>query len=84
MEKPCRGPICFGLHPLLCYNPRMKIIYRERTWELPGRMTIRDAIRKVGLHPEAVLAFHEGKLVTDETIVPAGDTVKLIAVVSGG
>ena len=62
----------------------MKIIYRDRTWELPGRITVRDAIRKVGLRPEAVLAMREGKLITDDVIVAEEDTVKLIAVVSGG
>lgn len=62
----------------------MKIIYRDKTWELKGRTTVRDAIRKVGLHPEAVLALRNGKLVTDDVLVSGDDTVRLIAVVSGG
>jgi sulfur carrier protein ThiS len=62
----------------------MKIIYRERTWELKGNTTIRDAIKKVGLDPQAVLALRDGKLVTDDTIAAPDDTIKLIAVVSGG
>lgn len=62
----------------------MRILYRSKTWELTGRTTVRDVIRKVGLHPEAVLAMRDGKLITDDVIVSGDDTVKLIAVVSGG
>jgi sulfur carrier protein ThiS len=62
----------------------MKIIYRDKTWELKGNITIRDAIKKIGMNPEAVLAVRDGKLVTDDVIVRPEDTVKLIAVVSGG
>ncbi|MGQ9493931.1 MAG: MoaD/ThiS family protein [Anaerolineae bacterium] len=62
----------------------MKIIYREKEWELKGNITLRDAIKKVGLHPEAVLALRDGKLITDDVIVKPDDTIQLIAVVSGG
>jgi sulfur carrier protein ThiS len=62
----------------------MKIIYRDKTWELPGKITIRDAIKKIGLDPQGVLALRDGKLVTDDTIAAPDDTIKLIAVVSGG
>jgi sulfur carrier protein len=62
----------------------MKIIYRDREWELPGGMTARDATKKVGLDPEAVLVVRNGELVTDDVILSDGDEVKLIAVVSGG
>lgn len=62
----------------------MKIIYRDKEWELPGGMTARDAIEKVGLDPEAVLVVRNGELVTDDIILSDEDEVKLIAVVSGG
>jgi len=74
---------------LLEYNrggvlPQMKIIYRDKVWELKGNMTVRDAIKKVGLHPEAVLAMRDGELITDDVTAGPDDTIKLIAVVSGG
>lgn len=62
----------------------MKITYRDKTWELKGNTTIRDAIKKVGVDPQAVLALRDGKLVTDDTIAGPDDTIKLVAVVSGG
>ena len=62
----------------------MKIIYRDQVSELQGRTTVRDAVKKVGLHPQAVLAMRDGKLLTDDVIICGDDTIKLIAVVSGG
>lgn len=62
----------------------MKIIYRDKTWELPGGMTVRDAVKKVGLDLQAVLALRDGKLINEETILQHDDVIKLVAVVSGG
>lgn len=62
----------------------MKIIYRDKTWELPGGMTVRDAVKKVGLDLQAVLALRDGKLINEETILEDDDVIKLVAVVSGG
>lgn len=62
----------------------IKLIYRDKTWELRGGMTVRDAILKTGLDPEAVLAVRDGVLINEETILGEDDIVKLVAVVSGG
>ncbi len=62
----------------------MKIIYRDKEWNLRGGMTVRDAILKVGLDPQAVLALRDGKLINEETITREDDTITLVAVVSGG
>ena len=47
-------------------------------------MAIRDAILKVGLDPQSILALREGKLINEETITRENDVIKLISVVSGG
>ncbi len=47
-------------------------------------MTARDAIRKVGLDPEAVLVIRNGELVTDDVILADSDDVRLVSVISGG
>jgi sulfur carrier protein ThiS len=62
----------------------VKLTYRDKSWELRGGMTVRDAILKVGLDPEAVLALRDGILINEETIVRDDDEIKLVAVVSGG
>ena len=58
--------------------------YRNKQHELPAGMTVRDAVLKIGLHPETVLAVYEGKLITDDTVTKDGMRIKLVAVVSGG
>jgi len=61
------------------------LIYRNKTYEVPAGMTVRDAIKKVGLQPETVLAVVDGKLITDDTILKEEmKKVKLVAVISGG
>ena len=62
----------------------VKLIYRHEDWEVKAGMTIRDAILKVGLNPEAVLPVRDGHLINEDTKIRNGDVVKLIAVVSGG
>ena len=62
----------------------VKIVYRDQEWEIKGGMTVRDAILKVGLNVEAVLALREGKLIAEDTILRDGDEIELIAVASAG
>ena len=62
----------------------VKIVYRDQEWEIKGGMTLRDAILKVGLNVEAVLALREGKLIAEDTILKDGDEIELIAVASAG
>ena len=62
----------------------VKVILRGKEWELRPGMTLRSAILKLGLDPEAVLAVREGKLISEATLTKDGDTIKLVAVISGG
>ncbi len=63
----------------------MKVTYRDKQWDdLRGGMTARDLVKKLGLQPEAILVVRNGELVTEDTIVKDEDTIKLVAVISGG
>ena len=62
----------------------VKITYRGKEYEVNGGMTVRDAIKKVGLSPETTLATRKGKLITDDEVLKEEDQIKLIAVISGG
>lgn len=62
----------------------MKITYRDKQWELPGRRRVRDAIKEVGLIPQTVLAVRDGKLLTEDVMLDEDDEVRLVAVISGG
>lgn len=65
-------------------KPLVKLKYRNKDFEVPAGMTVRDAIKKVGLQPETVLAVLDKKLLTDDTVLREGMDIKLIAVISGG
>jgi sulfur carrier protein ThiS len=62
----------------------VKVIYRDKTWEVKPGSTVRHIIEAANLNPEGVLAVREGKLINDATLTEDGDTIKLVAVVSGG
>ena len=62
----------------------MKIAYQDKEWELNGGITVGEAIRKVGLDPESVLATRDGKLINESTTIREDDQIKLIGVISGG
>ncbi len=61
-----------------------KLIYRDKEWEVPADITVREAIQQIGLAPEMVLAVRGRKLVPGETLLKADDVIKLMAVVAGG
>jgi len=62
----------------------IKVTYRDKQWDVPGRRTVRDVILAVGLNPATVLAVRRGKLVLDSELLDEEDEIKLIAVISGG
>jgi sulfur carrier protein ThiS len=47
-------------------------------------MKVRDTLSRNDISPESVLATREGELITDDEIIQDGDTITLIAVISGG
>lgn len=60
------------------------VIYRDKSWEVKPGSTVRHIIEQAGLNPESILAMREGRLVNEATLTQDGDTIKLVAVVSGG
>lgn len=62
----------------------VKIILRNQEFEVRPGMTLRDALRKCNILPEAVIATRGGEVITEDEILKEGETVKLVAVISGG
>lgn len=60
------------------------IILRNKTYEVKHGSTLRDALRRIDVEPDTVLATRAGELITDDEIVLDGDTIKLVSVISGG
>jgi sulfur carrier protein ThiS len=62
----------------------VKLIYRGKDYLLPAGMTLRDALKKIGVSSEAVLGVLNGQLITDDAFLQADTTIRLVAVISGG
>jgi thiamine biosynthesis protein ThiS len=60
------------------------LILREEEYEVRPGMTIRAAMKKVGIQPEAVIPTRNGDLITEDEILKDGDQIRLVAVISGG
>ena len=62
----------------------VKLLLRDKEYEVKPGMALRDALLKVGLLPEATLAIRDGVMITEDELLLDGDVVKLVAVISGG
>ena len=60
------------------------LILRKKEYDIRHGMTIRAALLKLGIQPEAVLPTREGELVSEEDILKNGDVIQLVSVISGG
>jgi sulfur carrier protein ThiS len=65
-------------------KPSTVLIHRGKRYEVRSGSTLRDAVRKLGFSPEALLAARQGELITDDRILLPGEEIHLIAVISGG
>jgi len=57
---------------------------RGKEYRVAAGQTVRASLQAVDLNPELYLCVLCGELVTDDRIVEAGDSYRLVAVVSGG
>ncbi|HXF84203.1 MAG TPA: MoaD/ThiS family protein [Anaerolineales bacterium] len=62
----------------------VKLILRDKEYEVKPGMTLLSALQKVGIVPESVIATREGEMILEDEILKEGDVIKLIAVISGG
>lgn len=62
----------------------VKLVLRGQEYEVRPGMSLRDALLKIDVLPESVLATRDGEMITDDAILHPGEVVKLIAVISGG
>jgi sulfur carrier protein ThiS len=57
---------------------------RDKVYEVPAGMTVRDALLRLGIEPDSVLPTRNGELITDDLQLKEGETIRLVAVISGG
>ncbi len=62
----------------------VKLILRNKEYEVKPGMTLLSALQKVNIIPESVIATRDGEMILEDEILREGDVVKLVAVISGG
>jgi sulfur carrier protein ThiS len=62
----------------------VKLILRDKEYEVKPGMTLLSALQKINVVPESVIATRDGEMILEDEILKNGDVVKLIAVISGG
>jgi sulfur carrier protein ThiS len=62
----------------------VKLVLRDKEVEVKPGMNLLDSLRKAGILPESVIATRDGELILEDEILKDGETIKLIAVISGG
>jgi sulfur carrier protein ThiS len=62
----------------------VKIIFRKQEFEVRPGMALLDALKKVNILPESVIATRNSEIITEDEILKDGEVVKLVGVISGG
>src|SRR6266498_2027595 len=62
----------------------VKLILRNKEYEVKPGMTLLSALEKINVISESVIATRNGEMILDDEILKDGDVIKLIAVISGG
>lgn len=62
----------------------VKLILRDKEYEVKSGMTLLDSLKKCDILSESVIAMREGELILDDEILKNGEVIKLVAVISGG
>ena len=62
----------------------VKLILRNKEYEVRPGMNLRNALEKINVLPESVIASRNDELILEDELLKDGDVVKLIAVISGG
>jgi sulfur carrier protein ThiS len=60
------------------------IIIRNKEFTVESGIPLTSAIAGLGLDPESYIALRKGEMIALDTVLQAGDTVKLFPMISGG
>jgi sulfur carrier protein ThiS len=62
----------------------VKLVLRDKEYEVRPGMTLLDSLKKTGILTESVIASRAGELILEDEILRDGEVIKLVAVISGG
>ena len=60
------------------------IILRDQKYEVKAGSTLLAALNKLEILPESIICVRDGELITEDVMLKAGETIKLVSVISGG
>ena len=60
------------------------IILRDQKYEVKAGSTLLAALNKLEILAESVICVRDGELITEDSILRDGETIKLVSVISGG
>jgi len=60
------------------------IMIRKEKYKVRAGMTLWDALKKIDMQPESVLATRDGTIITEDEILKEDQIIQLIDVISGG
>ena len=62
----------------------VKLVLRNKEYEVRPGMTLLASLAKIQILPEAVIATREGELILEDEILKDDQIIKLVSVISGG
>ncbi|MCD6545797.1 MAG: MoaD/ThiS family protein [Thermotogae bacterium] len=62
----------------------MKVIFRNKLYNFSYKLKVKELMKNLNLSSEEFLVVVNGKLVTEDEVIPKDAEVKIIPVVSGG
>jgi sulfur carrier protein ThiS len=62
----------------------IQVRYREQIFELEASLALLEALERLGIDPETVLAIRDGEMISGEYVLAEGDEVRLVGVIAGG
>ena len=62
----------------------VRLVLRDKVYEVRAGMTLLAALEKATILPETVIATRDGEMILEDEILKEGEEVRLVAVISGG
>jgi sulfur carrier protein ThiS len=60
------------------------LVLRNQEYQVRPGMALIDALKKISVLPESVIATRAGEMITEDELLKDGEVIKLVSVISGG
>lgn len=63
---------------------QVTIVLRGKEYTFPNSLYVHQVFKRMGLDSESYLVVRNGEVITEDTLLNAGDQVRVVPVISGG